>query len=133
MRYVKVLLLVLAFFLSMVFFFQNQESLSREMTLKLNLFFIPPMESIPLPFYFVVLAAFAVGGLIAFLALVWDKMHRSAKHMKTLWRVRALEKELDEIKSGARPYAPQRVSPLSPVTEHGKAVDDVAAPDPDKM
>lgn len=94
MRYVKVLLLVLVFFLSMVFFFQNQEALSKEMTLKLHLFFNDPMVSIPLPFYFLVLAAFLLGALITICILVWDKFHLSARLMKATWRVRALEKDL---------------------------------------
>ena len=40
MRYIKVLLLVLLIFFSLVFFFQNQTALSTAMTLKLNLFAI---------------------------------------------------------------------------------------------
>ena len=55
MRYIKVLLLVLLIFFSLVFFFQNQTALSTAMTLKLNLFFVPEMTSIPLPFYFIVI------------------------------------------------------------------------------
>ncbi len=94
MRYLKVLLLVALFFVSMVFFFQNQALLSTEMALNLNLFVIEPMQSIPLPFYLLVLGAFVLGALIALLALVWDKMHLSAKHMRATWRVRALEKEI---------------------------------------
>ena len=61
MRYIKVLLLVLLIFFSLVFFFQNQTALSTAMTLKLNLFFVPEMTSIPLPFYFIVIVAFFVG------------------------------------------------------------------------
>lgn len=94
MRYVKVLLLVLIFFLTMVFFFQNQEALSKEMTLKLHLFFSDPMVSIPLPFYFLVLAAFLLGAVLTIAVLVWDKFHLSARLMKATWRVRALEKDL---------------------------------------
>ena len=65
MRYIKVLLLVLLIFFSLVFFFQNQTALSTAMTLKLNLFFVPEMTSIPLPFYFIVIVAFFVGALLA--------------------------------------------------------------------
>ncbi len=99
MRYVKVLLFVLIFFVSMVFFFQNQTTLSTEMKLQLQLFFIEPMESISLPFYFLVLAAFLVGALLAMTVLVWDKMNLSARLMKANWRVRSLEKEVASLKS----------------------------------
>ena len=72
MRYLKVLLLVLLIFFSLVFFFQNQTALSTAMTLKLNLFFVPEMTSIPLPFYFIVIVAFFVGALLAVALLLWD-------------------------------------------------------------
>lgn len=98
MRYVKVLLLVLLIFFSLVFFFQNQAPLSTAMTLKLNLFFIPEMTSIPLPFYFIVIVAFFVGALLAVALLVWDKMHLTARYMKAKWRVSALEREVAKLK-----------------------------------
>ncbi len=99
MRYVKVLLFVLIFFVSMVFFFQNQTTLSTEMKLQLQLFFVEPMESIALPFYFLVLAAFLLGAILAVCALVWDKMSLSARLMKSQWRVRSLEKEVATLKA----------------------------------
>ena len=52
MRYIKVLILAVFIFLCLIFFFQNQAALSQEMQMTLNLFFIPPMTSITLPFYF---------------------------------------------------------------------------------
>lgn len=128
MRYFKVLLLVLIFFLSMVFFFQNQEALSMDVVLKLNLFFLPPMTSIALPFYFLVLASFLTGALLAFVALVWDRVHLSAKYMKAVWRVRALEKEINELKpsSEARRFGNPSAAQAS------SAQGDVKAPDPDE-
>ncbi len=153
MRYIKVLLLVLVFFLCMVFFFQNQEALSKEMVLKLHLFFMPPMASIPLPLYFLVLAAFLVGALLAILMLAWDKMHLSARLMKATWRVRALEKEAEQLKNALGPSAargfklfsrstkeatpvekgiPKAVPAAPPATTSTAHVEDVTAPDPDK-
>ncbi len=153
MRYIKVLLLVLVFFLCMVFFFQNQEVLSKEMVLKLHLFFTPPMASIPLPLYFLVLAAFLVGALLAILMLAWDKMHLSARLMKATWRVRALEKEAEQLKNALEPSAargfklfsrsskeapsaektaPKAMAATTSATASVTNVEDVAAPDPDK-
>lgn len=128
MRYFKVLLLVLIFFLSMVFFFQNQEALSMDVVLKLNLFFLPPMTSIALPFYFLVLASFLTGALLAFVALVWDRVHLSAKYMKAVWRVRALEKEINELK----PSSEARRFGNPPAARASSAQGDVKAPDPDE-
>lgn len=79
MRYVKVLLLAILFFLALVFFFQNQNALSQNLVLTLNLFFLPPMASIPLPFYFLIVAAFFVGAVLALAFLVWDKVNLSAR------------------------------------------------------
>ncbi len=98
MRYAKVLVIVLVFFLSMVFFFQNQTALSSEMVLTLNLFFVPPMSSMSLPLYFLVLVAFLLGALVALIILIWDKMNLSARHMKATWRIRTLEKEMATLK-----------------------------------
>ena len=99
MRYIKVLLLVLIFFVSMVFFFQNQQVLSQEMVFKLHFFFTKPLESISLPFYFLLLVAFVIGALVSFLLLIWDKMQLSARHMKANWRLRSLEKELEKLRA----------------------------------
>ncbi len=99
MRYIKVLLLVLIFFVSMVFFFQNKEILSQEMAFKLHFFFTDPMKSMALPLYFVMLLAFLVGALVCFLLLIWDKMQLSARHMKANWRLKSLEKEVAKLRA----------------------------------
>ena len=140
MRYIKVLLLVLLIFFSLVFFFQNQTALSTAMTLKLNLFFVPEMTSIPLPFYFIVIVAFFVGAL-----LLWDKMHLTARYMKSKWRVSALEREVAKLKKSldgetARGDFLRKVSQekaqaieAAPAKEKAEAKpEEVTAPDPDK-
>ncbi len=148
MRYLKVLVLVLIFFVSMVFFFQNQATLATEMKLNLNLFFMAPMESIALPFYFLILAAFLTGAILAMLILIWDKMNLSAKAMKAQWRVRALEKEVAALRANqAQPIAlapknekKEEKVPAEEKKSEEKMVDveakpvpeDIKAPDPDK-
>ncbi|MDD4701410.1 MAG: LapA family protein [Desulfovibrio sp.] len=98
MRYIKVLLLAVVFFLALVFFFQNQGPLSKDMVLTLHLFFIPPMHSIPLPFYFLVIVAFALGSLLTLSFLVWDKLNLSARLMKHKWHISNLERENAKLK-----------------------------------
>lgn len=93
MRYIKVLILAIFFFLAMIFFFQNQAPLSQQTELGLNLFFLPPMKAIALPFYFIVIAAFLVGCLFTLFFLVWDKFTTSAKLMKTKWQVNTLKSD----------------------------------------
>lgn len=97
MRFLKVLILVVAIFLALVFLFQNQTALSQDMVLTLNLFFMEPMSSIPLPLYFMLIAAFALGALLAVCFLVWDKMHGTARFMKARWRINQLEREVEKL------------------------------------
>lgn len=97
MRYLKVLILAVFFFLALVFFFQNQTPLSQEMQLTLNLFFMPPITSISLPFYFLLLGAFVIGCLLSLFLLVWDKFTTSARLVKTKWRVSSLESEVARL------------------------------------
>ena len=91
MRYIKVFLLVLVFFVVMMFFVQNQASFSDPVTLRLDVLFLPSMESMPIPLYAIMLACFAVG---AVLVLLWDRIvvmgRLSAAHRK----ITALEKKL---------------------------------------
>ena len=63
MRYIKVFLLVLVFFVVMMFFVQNQASFSDPVTLRLDVLFLPSMESMPIPLYEIILAGFAVGAV----------------------------------------------------------------------
>ncbi|WP_165077188.1 MULTISPECIES: LapA family protein [unclassified Desulfovibrio] len=98
MRYLKALVLAILIFLALVFFFQNQTALSQQLELTLNLFFIPPMTSIPLPFYFLVIAAFFVGALLSLALLFWDRCNTSAKLVKSRWHISSLEKELAKLK-----------------------------------
>ncbi len=151
MRYLKVIILVLFFFVSMIFFFQNQATLSTEMTLNLHLFFLDPMKSISLPFYFLVLAAFFVGAILAVMALIWDKMSISARLMKATWRVRSLEKEVASLRATqakALPVTPKETKETTETQKEDKkqddtkdktvdvkaenAADDITAPDPNK-
>lgn len=147
MRYIKVFLLAVFFFLALVFFFQNQGALSQNMVLTLNLFFIPSMSSIPLPFYFLIILAFACGALLTLAFLVWDKVNMSARLMKKKWHISSLERELKKsrkkleenaARSGFLRKAATGEQQSQPLGGQGKAADgksiteDALAPDPDK-
>ena len=94
MRYIKVLLAIVFFYFVMVFFVQNQESLSQTMQLKLDLMFVPPMQSMPLSFYMLALICFLVGGICTLIMLVWDRLSISANLSGSRRRLKAVEKEL---------------------------------------
>ncbi len=82
MRYIKVLLLVILFFLVMMFFVQNQSAFSQAVALKLDLLFLPPVESAPLPFYTLLIICFVLGALCILAMLMWDRVSLSAKLTK---------------------------------------------------
>ncbi len=94
MRYIKVLLLVILFFLVMMFFVQNQGAFSQSVPLKLDLLFLAPVESAPMPFYTMLIICFVLGALCILAMLMWDRLSLSAKLTMANMRVRSLEKEL---------------------------------------
>ena len=89
MRYIKVLLLVILFFLVMMFFVQNQSAFSQAVALKLDLLFLPPVESAPLPFYTLLIICFVLGAM-----LMWDRVSLSAKLTMANMRARGFEKDV---------------------------------------
>lgn len=77
--------------------------------------------------------------------LLWDKMHLTARYMKSKWRVAALEREVAKLKKSldgetARGDFLRKVSrekaqaiEAAPVKEKAEAQpEEVTAPDPDK-
>lgn len=96
MRYIKVFLLVLVFFLVMMFFVQNQSSFADPVTLRLDLLFMPPMASMPMPLYSIMLICFALGALIVLIMLMWDRMTLTGRLAAARRRVAALEKQLQK-------------------------------------
>jgi ATP adenylyltransferase len=117
----------------MLFLFQNQEVLSKDMALKLNLFFLPPLKPISFPTYFILLAGFLLGALFAMALLLWDKIALSARLMKAQWKVRNLEKEVAKYEARTSAVAtPAEAKTKLPFKKAEKAKEDITAPDPDK-
>ena len=110
MRYIKILLIAAFFFLAMVFFFQNQASLSQEIVLTFNLFFIPSMTAIPLPFYFIVIGAFVLGSVITIFMLAWDRFAIGHKYRVGRRKIRELDEKVkkleDKLAAEENPQAP---------------------------
>ena len=94
MRYIKVFLLVLVFFFVMMFFVQNQGSFSEPVVLRLDLLFLEPMESIPMPLYSLMLICFTLGGLMVLPLLMWDRMTTTGCLAGARRRIASLEKQL---------------------------------------
>ena len=99
MRYIKVLFLVVLFFLVMMFFVQNQSSFSDPVTLKFDVFFLPPIESIPLPLYSIMLICFALGALVVLSMLMWDRMTMSTRIMSLRRKTGGMEKKIVKLEA----------------------------------
>ncbi len=99
MRYIKVLILACFIFLAIVFFFQNQAVLATKVELSLDLFFIPQVKALPLPFYFLMGCAFLAGVVLAIFMLVWDRVLLSARIVKDKWQIKSLSTKLARAES----------------------------------
>ena len=96
MRYIKVFLLVLLFFVVMMLFVQNQAQFSDAVTLKFDPMFAPAMESIPMPRYALLLMSFALGALLVLFMLLWDRLSLSSRLGAARRRGNSLQKQLDK-------------------------------------
>jgi putative membrane protein/ATP adenylyltransferase len=96
MRYIKVFLFVLLFFLIMMLFVQNQASFSDPVTLKFDPLFAPAMESMPLPRYALLLISFALGAFVVLAMLLWDRLTLSSRLAVASRRGNSLQKQLDK-------------------------------------
>ncbi|WP_243546292.1 LapA family protein [Pseudodesulfovibrio tunisiensis] len=99
MRFVKVLFLVLLFVLSILFFNQNDAFLSQANQLVLDIPYIASFKSVPLPYYLIVLIAFAAGSILTMLYFLADKFRGSAKLKECRTRMASLEQELNSLRT----------------------------------
>ena len=99
MRVVKVLFLILFFFVCMLFFVQNTQMLSTPLELKLDVFSMS-WSTTPTPFYVALLLSFVIGGVFATLYFMAERFRLNGK-------VKALEGQVASLgrQSGASSYA----------------------------
>lgn len=98
MRYLKVLLLTLFFFVSMVFFIQNNEMLAHELILKLELF-DASFVSRELPFYLIVLLSFVVGSVFSMSYFLAEKIRLNHELKASKAKLAALEQEVTSLRN----------------------------------
>ncbi len=91
MRYLKVLGLVLLFFVSMLFVVQNHDALMQEISLGLTVFGIH-MQMPATPYYLTILTAFLIGALLCLAYFFLERLRLSAQ-------VRALKKQVAELEA----------------------------------
>lgn len=98
MRYLKVLALILFFFVSMVFFVQNNEILSSSLTLRFSLLEWS-WRSVPIPFYVLALLAFVIGGILSMAYFLSEKIRMSRRLKACHGRILELEQELNSLRN----------------------------------
>ena len=96
MRYIKVFLLVLLFFVIMMLFVQNQAQFSDSVTLTFDTMFGQSFKSVPIPRYALLLMSFALGALLVLAMLLWDRLSLSSRLGAARRRGNSLQKQLDK-------------------------------------
>jgi putative membrane protein len=98
MRYVKVLLLVLVFVVSMVFFVQNTETLGQKLVLTLDLPGLS-LTSVGLPVYLITLLAFLLGALFSLAYFLLEMLRLSGQLRACRGRIAAIEEEVNSLRN----------------------------------
>ena len=93
MRYVKFLVLILVFILSMFFFVQNNAPLSAVVVLELNLILVH-FYSLPLPVYVLVLLGFFLGAVFCLAFLLFERIRLGLELKSLRTRYSTLEDEV---------------------------------------
>lgn len=109
MRFIKVIFLLVLFVFSILFFSQNNDVLLQALTLKLDIPYAVTLHSIPLPFGFLILAAFVAGALLTMFYFAVDKIRSGATLKECKTRMASLEQELNSLRnmpiSEEQPYS----------------------------
>lgn len=98
MRYVKMLLLLALFFLSMVMFAQNMEALNAPLLLTMNLFGTP-VFAFEQPVYLCLLSLLVLGGLLCTLYFLCEKIRLSREVSQAAKKIAALEQEVNSLRN----------------------------------
>ena len=130
MRFIRVFLAICIFFLAVIFVVQNSEFLGQTTQFKLDLFvFDNVQKSIPLPLYFVILAAFLLGGLSTIFFLICDRIRLGLNLGKARRRIKHLERELNSLRT--LPLVSSGNTVLAEEKAHSVALPPFSDPSPD--
>jgi lipopolysaccharide assembly protein A len=98
MRYVKVLLLTLFFFVSMIFFIQNNQVLSALLVLRLDILGLE-LVSREMPFYLIVLISFVIGSIFSLSYFLCEKLRLTKELKAAKAKLAALEQEVTSLRN----------------------------------
>lgn len=98
MRYVKMLLVLALFFICMVMFAQNMETLNAPMPLSMDLFGTT-LLAYEQPLYISLLSLFVLGGLISTLYFLCEKIRLSREVSQAKKKISSLEQEVNSLRN----------------------------------
>ncbi len=98
MRYLKVLVLVIIFFICIVFFVQNTGSLSESFSLRFHIFGLDWVSS-PTPIYVFILVAFVIGVIVSMFYFLLDKIRQGKELKRARAYISDLEEELHSLRN----------------------------------
>jgi lipopolysaccharide assembly protein A len=113
-RYLKVLALVLFFFVGMIFFVQNTAALSESIQLRLHLFGMSWI-SVAFPYYMLILIFFVLGSLFTMTFFLAEKIRMNKEIRTCKHRIGALQQELNSLRH--LPLEEERYSPEEPISQ----------------
>ena len=117
MRFLKALWLTVFFFFSVIFFVQNNDVLSKPMSLRFDFYYFDYIWSnTAVPFFFVVLVAFVAGSVVTLGYLFMDRLRLKMELSRCRRVVRRQEKELKKLRA-----IPLEPTPLPELPEAGKS------------
>jgi ribose/xylose/arabinose/galactoside ABC-type transport system permease subunit len=98
MRFIKTFILLLFLIVTALFFLQNSVALEQEVDFQFKLYLSDYIwDSGPLPFFFVILFAFAVGALLSIFLLGMERFRLGNRIRAANKKIRILEKELQGL------------------------------------
>jgi hypothetical protein len=99
MRFIKAFILLAFLIVTALFFLQNNVTLEQEVVFQFKLYLFDYIwHSGPLPFFFVILAAFALGALLTIFFLGMERFRLGHRIRAANKKIRILEKELQGLR-----------------------------------
>lgn len=100
MRFLKALWLTVFFFFTLLFFIQNNDALAQKLSLKFDFYYFDYVwQNTAVPYFFIILVAFAVGALVMLGYLVMDRIHLRRELGRCRKVVRKQENELKKLRA----------------------------------
>lgn len=99
MKFFKAIILILFFFISMIFFVQNTETLTQEIIIKIDIFQWWNISSPPSPIYLLILLSFALGASFTTLFFLTERIRLSSIAKKQQKNSNQIQKLLTKTKA----------------------------------